>query len=85
MNSVSRVTALSICFWNVNGVKNKFLATELKSLFENKDILIVSETHFNVRTKCPDNFILIARSRAVESKKVGVGWRYTKAVLPLSI
>ena len=46
---------VSLCFWNINGVSNKFLPLEV--------------ANFNVRTKCPDGFYLIGRSEPVKSLK----------------
>ena len=60
---------VSLCFWNINEVSNKFLTLEVANLFENKDLVAISETHFNVRTKCPDGFYLIGRSEPVKSLK----------------
>ena len=72
MNSVTCVDILPInlCFWNLNGVKNKFMMNQIKNLFETKDIVVIVETHFNIRCKCPEDFLLVARSLALESKKV---------------
>ena len=58
-----------MCFWNINGVSNKFLSSEVSDLFRNKDLLAISETHFKVRAKCPDGFHLVARSKVVKSIK----------------
>ena len=70
MNSVSRVKIVfSICFWNLNGVKNKFMSSITNDVIQKSDILIVSETHFNKRTKCPDNFVLLEYSPHIESKR----------------
>ena len=59
---------IKLCFWNINGVRNKFLSEYSSKLFEQCEILVVVETHFNVRSKCPDNFSLIGRSKPVASK-----------------
>ena len=72
MNSISQVAnirAISICFWNINGVKNKFMLSDFKDIVRNVDIVIILETHFNIRDKCPENYLLVERSRTVESKK----------------
>ena len=45
------------------------MSNEVKELFSDKDILVIGETHFNIRCKCPEKFELIARSKAVESKR----------------
>lgn len=59
---------IKLCFWNINGVRNKFLSDDTVNLFEQCEILIIVESHFNVRSKCPDNFSLIGRSKATASK-----------------
>ena len=64
---------ISICVWNINGVQNKFLSNDAYKLFIDKEILIIVETHFGIRTKCPRNFVLIARSKIRESKKARGG------------
>ena len=46
----------------MNGVKEKFKNDEVQSMFAAHDILVVMETHFNVRHKCPDYFSLVGRS-----------------------
>ena len=70
MNSVSRVlNYFKLLFWNINGVKNKFMSEVTTDVIQNSDILVITETHFNVRTKCPTNFVLLDRSPPTESKK----------------
>ena len=70
MNSVFRVvTDFNLCFWNLNGVKNKFMLDLTNSVIQSSDVLIITETHFNKRTKCPNNFILVESSPPVESKR----------------
>ena len=69
MNSVSCVTDFNICFWNLNGVKNKFMSAITNEVFQASDILIINETHFNKRTKCPSNYILVESSPPKESKR----------------
>jgi len=67
MNSVSRVSILiDLCFWNLNGVKNKFMLNDVKNLFARRDIVVITETHFNIRSKCPENFLLVVRSHSIE-------------------
>ena len=39
------------------------------NVIQDTDILIISETHFNIRTKCPDNFVLIEKSPPTDSKR----------------
>ena len=71
MNSVSRVMNddFNFCFWNLNGVKNKFMSAITKEVIQDSDVLIINETHFNKRTKCPDNYILVENSPPTESKR----------------
>ena len=70
MNSVSRViNSFNSCFWNLNGVRNKFMSRIANEVIQNSDLFIITETHFNVRTKCPNNFVLLERSPTTESKR----------------
>ena len=57
----------------MNGVQNKFLANDVVTLFSGKDLIIISETHFGIRVKCPEGYILIGRSIPRESKKLRGG------------
>ena len=52
----------SVLVWNINGVKEKFENDTVKNLFHVYDILIIMETHFMKRHKCPENFKLVSRS-----------------------
>ena len=54
--------------WNINGIKKKFQTTDVQTLFAGYDIVAISETHLNILSKCPENFLLIARSEPIESK-----------------
>ena len=68
MNDDRRLnTVIKLCFWNMNGVKNKFLSNEVKELLNGNDIVVIVETKFNVRHKCPDGYLLIARSKVDNS------------------
>ena len=49
-------------------MKNKFTEDDVIKLFKKIDILIINETHFNQRIKCPPNFLYVGRSAKVESK-----------------
>ena len=70
MNSVSCVmNNFTICFWNLNGVKNKFMTTTTDDVFQKSDILIITETHFNKRTKSPKDFVLLENSPPTVSKR----------------
>ena len=53
---------LAVKCWNMNGVKEKFKNDEVQSMLSAHDILVVMETHFNVRHKCPDEFSFVGRS-----------------------
>ena len=57
----------------MNGIKDKFLSENVCTLFTNKDLLIVSETHFGVRHKVPDKFVMVARSKPLASKNLRGG------------
>ena len=63
-------SSFNIISWNINGVKEKFNIDQVTSLFENIDIVIIGETHFGIRTKCPIGFEIVGRSTVVESKKL---------------
>ena len=70
MNSVSRViNSIKLCFWNIGGVKNKFMSEITHDVIQDNDVLVICETHFNVRSKCPDNFFLVEKSPPTESKR----------------
>ena len=59
---------LKIFTWNINGIKNKFANENILSILLKFDLVIINETHFGVRSKCPENFTLIGRSKKVISK-----------------
>ena len=70
MNSVSCVkNCFKICVWNLNGVKNKFMSKITNDVIQNSDVVVITETHFNIRTKCPSNFVLLEKSPPTESKR----------------
>ena len=48
--------------WNMNGVKEKFDNSDVQLIFADYDILVIMETHFKVRHKCPLDFYLAGRS-----------------------
>ena len=60
---------IKMLHWNINGVKNKFSSEFVVKLIEEIDILIIQETHFNIRIKCPEKFYLVGRSDALPAKK----------------
>ena len=39
----------------------------MKNLLENFDVVVITESHLNIRDKCPDKFMLIGRSKPIES------------------
>ena len=43
----------------------------MKNILTNSDIVILSETHFNIRTKCREGFYIVGRSKAPEAKARG--------------
>ena len=61
-------TRIKICSWNINGVKNKFTNDDVHKFLAEYDILCISESQFGIRSKCPQDFTLFARSKKVESK-----------------
>ena len=56
-----------ILSWNINGIKKKFQSEEAQTLFAGYDLVIISETHLNILSKCPKDFMLLARSKPIES------------------
>lgn len=69
MNSDYCVTSFNVCFWNINGVKNKFMSEITNETIQPYDIIVLTETHFNIRSKCPENFVIVATSPPTESKR----------------
>ena len=49
-------------------MRNKFVNENVSLFLSTFDIVCICETHFGVRSKCPQNFSLIARSKKIESK-----------------
>ena len=43
-------------------MKQKFTQTDVKDLFTECEILVINESKFNIRAKCPNGFIIIGRS-----------------------
>ena len=52
------------CSW----CKKQIFIWVIQKKIKNCEILVISETHFNVRHKCPEGFSLIERSKVIESK-----------------
>lgn len=59
-NDFNETFTLLCC--NINGVKQKYDVDDVKRLFSKCDILVIMETHFLVRHKCPKKFELIGKS-----------------------
>ena len=64
---------INMLHWNINGVKNKFSSEFVKKLIADVDILVISETHFNIRIKCPEKFYLIGKSKPKQKEKARGG------------
>ena len=76
----------NILSWNINGVKEKFHQKEVMDLFNSCDILLLNETHFNIRAKCPDGFVVTARSIPSGTKAYRGGVAvYTKTLSKVDI
>ena len=43
-------------------MKQKFTQNDVKDLFAECEILVINESKFNTRAKCPNGFIIIGRS-----------------------
>ena len=69
----------------MNGVKEKFKNDDVRLLFSECDVIVIMETHFNVRHKCPEGFELVEKSVPMCTKtgRGGVAV-YAKKVLQLS-
>ena len=79
---------IAICSWNINGIKEKFLSNDVKNLFINLDILVISETHFGVRHKTPENFKFVTRSKPLNIKNLRGGvivYKKTDSTLKLNV
>ena len=51
-------TRIKICSWNINGVKNKFTNDDVHKFLAEYDVLCISESHFDIRSKCPKILLL---------------------------
>ena len=51
----------------MNGIRRKFQCEEVQALLDGNDIIVITETHLNILSRCPEDFILIARSNPIES------------------
>ena len=75
---------LSLLCWNINGVTNKFENNEVKNLFMSHDVVVVMETHFLKRYKCPENFEFIGKSKPVNDVRRGGVAVYKKSTYALN-
>ena len=55
----------------MNGVGNKFNNNNVRDILikDNYDIVVVVETHFNVRIKCPPNYYFVGKSKYENTPK----------------
>ena len=56
---------MSILFWNINGVANKFKTNDVIGIFNkgHYDVIVMIETHFNIRIRCPPQYNFVAKSK----------------------
>ena len=66
-------TQISILFYNINGVQNKFEEKKLINIFNAHDLLIITETHFKTKYKSPDGFVCIRHSKPLNTNSKGRG------------
>ena len=62
------LNSFKILSWNINGVRNKFQDEEVLTFLKKFDIVLLNETHFNERIKCPEGFVFEGRSEKIHSK-----------------
>ena len=60
---------LSLFYWNMRGVRNKFSCDQILNLLSDVDVFVVTETHFGSRSKSPKGFYLVGRSDPLHSSK----------------
>ena len=53
--------------------KINFYLVMCQVCFNNRELLIICETHFGIRHKCPENFVLIGKSKPHYVKKLRGG------------
>ena len=84
MSSCRLTKTLSLFYWNMRGVRNKFECDQVLNLLTNVDVLVVSETHFGIRSKSPKGFYLVVRSDPLHSVKprggVAIYKKYTAEI-----
>ena len=49
--------------WN----KENIITETVQNIFKDFNIVIIGESHLNIRHKCPEDFILIGRSKPIKS------------------
>ena len=59
---------INLLHWNINGVENKFSSEFVAKLIEDIDILVINESHFNIRSKCPENFYLVGKTKPIKTR-----------------
>ena len=60
---------INILVRNINGVKLKLKNADVVNICKCYDMLITCESHFGVRTRCPEEFILVFRSKRIVPRK----------------
>ena len=75
MNAGIHNMPIKILSLNINGVKDKFNNNTMLEILskESPDILVFIETHFNIRTKTPQKYFLLAKSKTLMKKKARGG------------
>ena len=63
----------NILSWNLNGIKRKFSSEYVHDILKKFDIVVISESHLNIRDKCPEEFMFIGRSKPIKSEKTRGG------------
>ena len=58
--------------WNINEIKENYSNPDVLSLFKDEDLVIICETHLGIRTKCPDGFTLVGRSKSSSPRNLEV-------------
>ena len=51
----------------------KFHNEHIINLFQKFDIIVIHESHFDERTRCPNGFLLVCRLNMIESKDLRGG------------
>ena len=74
---------LTLLCWNIDGVNNKYDNKDVQKLFKSHDLIVIMETHFVKRHKCPENFILIGKSENLNNARRGGVAAYMKRSLDM--